>query len=64
MSDHPHIDHTDTPADCLYETLIRDWAAEGLAAAERYLAKHAAFAAFLEARSVLQSSDGDGGDPR
>ncbi len=64
MSDHTHIDHTDTPADCLHETLIRDWAAEGLAAAELYLAKHAAFAAFLEARSVLESNDGDSAQPR
>ncbi|MCP9487354.1 MAG: hypothetical protein MSC30_16015 [Gaiellaceae bacterium MAG52_C11] len=59
MSD--HITHI--PADCLHETLIRDWAAEGLAAAERYLAKHAAFAAFLEARSVLESGNGDSVQP-
>lgn len=60
MSDHT----THIPADCLHETLLRDWAAEGLAAVERYLAKHAAFAAFLEARTVLESNDGHRADQR
>ena len=46
------------------EAWIRDWAAEGLAAIQRYLSKHAAFAAYLEARTVLESSDGDGAVPR
>jgi hypothetical protein len=32
------------------ELWLSDWAAEGLAAFQRYLAKHAAFAAFLAAR--------------
>jgi hypothetical protein len=32
------------------ELWLADWAAEGIAALERYLAKQAAFAAFLAAR--------------
>jgi len=39
---------------------LDDWMAEGIAAFEAYLAKHAAFAAFLSAREVLHSTDGDG----
>ena len=34
------------------ELWLRDWAAEGLAALERYLAKQAAFAAFLARRAT------------
>lgn len=45
-----------TPVDELW---LRDWAAEGLAALERYLAKQAAFAAFLAARDALHSGRGD-----
>lgn len=45
------------------EAWIADWAAEGIAAVEHYLAKHAAFASFLAARSLLDSDDGDGADP-
>lgn len=41
------------------ELWVRDWAAEGLAALERYLAKQAAFAAFLLARGDLDSDRGD-----
>ena len=41
------------------ELWLGDWAAEGIAALERYLAKHAAFAAFLVARDALDSVDGD-----
>jgi len=37
---------------------MAEWAAEGIAAAERYLAKHAAFASFLE------RTDGDRGPDR
>ena len=43
---------------------LRDWVDEGIAAAERYLAKQAAFAAFLAARNVLHSVDGDGAAQR
>jgi hypothetical protein len=41
------------------ELWLGDWAAEGIAALERYLAKQAAFAAFLVARDGLDSIDGD-----
>jgi hypothetical protein len=41
------------------ELWLGDWAAEGISALERYLAKQAAFAAFLAARDGLDSSDGD-----
>ena len=41
------------------ELWLADWAAEGIAALERYLAKQAAFAAFLDARDGLDSIDGD-----
>jgi hypothetical protein len=56
MSDH-HTHQNSTPVDELW---LRDWAAEGLAALERYLAKHAAFAAFLAAKSLLDSNGGRG----
>ena len=42
------------------ELWLGDWAAEGIAAIERYLAKQAAFAVFLAARDDLDSTDGDG----
>lgn len=52
-----HDTHTTaTPVDELW---LGDWAAEGLAALERYLAKQAAFEAFLAARSLLDSSHGN-----
>jgi hypothetical protein len=41
------------------EAWIADWAAEGLVACERYLAKQAAFAEYLRGRD-LESGDGDG----
>jgi hypothetical protein len=44
------------PAD---EAWLHDWALEGIAALERHLAKHAAFAAFV-ARRDTDSGDGDG----
>jgi hypothetical protein len=54
-------DHTEhTGAASVDELWIHDWAAEGIAALERHLAKHAAFAAFLAARAVLDSDHGDG----
>jgi len=55
MSEHnTHL--TAVPVDELW---LGDWAAEGISALERYLAKHAAFAAFLAARDGLDSNDGD-----
>lgn len=41
------------------EAWIADWAAEGIAALERYLAKQAAFQTYLRDRD-LHSDDGDG----
>lgn len=38
---------------------IADWAAEGIRALERYLAKHAAFETYLRDHD-LDSHDGDG----
>jgi len=56
MSDH-HTHPDCTPVDELW---LHDWAAEGLAALERYLAKQAAFAAFLAANGLLDSGSGRG----
>ena len=42
------------------EAWLREWAADGIAAIERYLSKHAAFAAYLRMTTPLQSDDGDG----
>jgi hypothetical protein len=44
-------DHMNITAVSVDEAWVVDWAAEGLAALERYLAKHAAFAEFLRRRS-------------
>jgi hypothetical protein len=55
MSD--NIRTTPVPVDELW---LADWAAEGIAALERYLAHHAAFAAYLEGRTGREPSDGDG----
>jgi hypothetical protein len=41
------------------ELWLREWAAYGIAAIERTLAKHAAFEEYLRTRSDLQSADGD-----
>lgn len=38
--------------DDLSETWLEDWAGAGIAEIEAYLAKHAAFLAFLEARET------------
>jgi hypothetical protein len=46
---------TPVPVDELW---LVDWAAEGIAALERYLAKHAAFAAYLRGRTRPET-DGD-----
>lgn len=57
MSDHDHTGHGALPVE---EAFLHDWAAEGLAALERYLAKHAAFALYLARRSGVDSGHGDG----
>jgi hypothetical protein len=41
------------------ELWLREWAAHGIAAIERSLAKHAAFEEYLRARRDPQSADGD-----
>jgi hypothetical protein len=41
------------------ETWLAEWAAEGIAALERHLAKRAAFAEYLRSRDALQSDNGD-----
>jgi hypothetical protein len=41
------------------ELWIAEWAAEGIAAIERYLASHAAFAEYLRARPSVDCADGD-----
>ena len=41
------------------ELWLSEWAARGIAAIERSLAKHAAFEEYLRTRSDLQSADGD-----
>lgn len=43
---------------------LDDWVAEGIAGCEAFLAKQAAFAAFLAAREALDSGDGDGAAER
>lgn len=50
---------TFTELTCVDEVWIADWAAEGIAALERYLARQAAFQAYLHNRD-LHSGDGDG----
>jgi hypothetical protein len=50
----PHVTHLDVD-----EAWIADWAAEGVAALERYLSRHAAFAAYLRAHGLLHSGNGD-----
>ena len=46
------------------ELWLGEWAAEGIAALQDYLSRHAAFAAFLDARSGLDSTYGDGAAQR
>jgi hypothetical protein len=41
------------------EAWVAEWAADGLEAIERYLAKHAAFAEYLATRAAVHSDDGD-----
>jgi hypothetical protein len=55
MSDHTtHI--SALPVD---DAWLHDWAVEGIAALERYLAKQAAFAAFLAVRGLRDPGDGN-----
>jgi len=49
MSEHPDLDPDVADLD-VDELWLREWAAEGIAALERLLAKHAAFAEFLRRR--------------
>jgi hypothetical protein len=55
-----HIRTTPVPVDELW---LADWAAEGIAAFERYLARHAAFAAYLEGPG-RELPDGNGDEAR
>jgi hypothetical protein len=43
---------------------LAEWAAEGIAALERLLSRHAAFGEYLRARAELRSDDGDGAGTR
>lgn len=54
MSNH----QTDGDAFSFDELWLRGWADEGLAALERYLGNHAAFADFLAAREKRRSNSG------
>jgi hypothetical protein len=56
--------HTHLNSVSVDELWLGDWAAEGIAALEDYLSKHAAFAAFLDARNGLDSTYGDGAAQR
>ena len=51
---HTHIQLVD-----IDEVWLVEWAAEGIEALERYLAKQAAFAHYLRSRGDLHSGDGD-----
>jgi hypothetical protein len=55
MSEH----HTPIELLDVDEAWVAEWAAEGIAALERHLAKHAAFAEYLRSRDALHSYDGD-----
>jgi hypothetical protein len=41
------------------ELWVAEWAAEGIADLERYLARHAAFAEYLRTRPSVHCGDGD-----
>jgi hypothetical protein len=56
--------HTHLNTVSVDELWLGDWAAEGIVALERYLGKHAAFAAFLATQDDLNSTDGDGAGQR
>jgi hypothetical protein len=51
---HTHLDALDVD-----DVWLHEWAAEGIAAIEVLLAKHAAFADYLRARPDLDCADGD-----
>ncbi len=51
---HTHIELLDVD-----EAWLAEWAAEGIAALEQHLAKHAAFAEYLRWHNGLHSDDGD-----
>jgi hypothetical protein len=58
-------EHTHTPPLPVDDAWQHDWALEGIAALERYLAAHAAFADYLAAHGLpgphsLDLDDGDG----
>ena len=53
-------EHTTAPHHVGVDDLwLREWAAQGIAALERSLAKHAAFEDYLRNRDDLQSDNGD-----
>ena len=56
MSKHRAHIHIELDVD---EAWLTEWAAEGIAALEHYLAKQAAFASYLRSRGDLHSGDGD-----
>jgi hypothetical protein len=56
MSDHS----THTGSVPVEELWLGDWAQEGIARLEQYLARQAEFAAFLSERRGLDSDHGDG----
>jgi hypothetical protein len=51
---HTHIAELDVD-----EIWLADWAAEGIAALELHLTKHAAFSEYLRMRGDVESDDGD-----
>jgi hypothetical protein len=51
-----HQTHTELDVD---QAWLTEWAAEGIAALERYLVKQDAFARYLRSRGDLHSGDGD-----
>jgi hypothetical protein len=55
MSEHnTHIELLDVD-----ESWLAEWAAEGIAALEQHLGKHAAFAEYLRSHDDLESDHGD-----
>lgn len=52
--DHPHMDdrHLYEIQDDLSDTWLEEWADDGVAEVEAYLAKHAAFVSYLETREA------------
>ena len=56
MSEHRTHIHIELDVD---EAWLVEWASEGIAALEQYLAKQAAFARYLRSQGDLHSGDGD-----